>query len=148
MSDRQTEQERDAAVIDPAAMIREMASMMIVYPHYHDTYNRAIRTIDRLTAERNAVIERWGAMVDIVPDHLRGKEPAEAMQALIAERDAARAEVKRLRNAVWSAYSDLHAHLYVATNMEGGRLFSAYETLRANYTAIRAALGIESEAGE
>ena len=69
MSDRQTEQERDAAVIDPAAMIREMASMMIVYPHYHDTYNRAIRTIDRLTAERDAARKnesRWRERINAI----------------------------------------------------------------------------------
>lgn len=52
---------------------------------------------EKAETERDAVIERWGAMVDIAPDYLRGQEPATAMRGLIAERNAARAELAKLR---------------------------------------------------
>lgn len=55
---------------------------------------------DILRTSRNTVIERWGAMFDIVPDHLRGQTPADIMLALIAERDAARAELAKLRGVI------------------------------------------------
>ncbi len=111
MSDRQTEQERDAAVIDPAAMIREMASMMIVYPHYHDTYNRAIRTIDRLTAER----------------------------------DQAREQLAKLR----AACDGTPWLLETARERDGSSWDYPWPEVYDDAAArIRAALGIESEAGE
>ena len=98
MSDRQTEQERDAAVIDPAAMIREMASMMIVYPHYHDTYNRAIRTIDRLTAERDAARRDLNAIFELtITDVMASYDPEQIVHhvsILRKERDAALAKLE------------------------------------------------------
>lgn len=71
MTDETTQ--TDAEAIDPTAMIRELASMMITYPHYSGMYNRAICTIDALTAERDdarAELARLREACKGVPDML------------------------------------------------------------------------------
>jgi len=79
--------------------------------------------------------------------HRRINEQSSTIDRLTAERDAARAELAKLRSVIWSAYADTHAYLYTA-NGTPEKVVAAYETLKAAYENIRAALGIESEAGE
>ena len=69
------------------------------------------------------------------------------LDRLTAERDQAREQLAKLRSVIWSAYADAHAYLYTA-NGTPEKVVAAYETLKAAYENIRAALGIESEAGE
>ena len=92
---------------------------------------------------------RTAAAMDVM--HLSPFEQAVYVDAalniidrLTAERDAARAELAKLRSVIWSAYADTHAYLYTA-NGTPEKVVAAYETLKAAYESIREALGIESE---
>ncbi len=128
MSDEQTEQERDAAVI------AEMREKLAEVDRLHDEYDSRFAT----KIKRDWLINGY----DFTHAALR------TIDRLTAERDAARAEVERLRAACEPIASSLEANLGYATGKpyfwdgpEGREIVQ--HTLRNAANNLRAAL--ESE---
>jgi hypothetical protein len=117
--------ERDAAVASEAAAIRQARAR--------------IDQCDKLLAERDAAVKAWKEYAAAHHDAARGfAEECTAHRATMAERDAAQAEAKRLREALEKAAEWFEG--YAEGHKSAGALDKAARNLERANACRRAAL--------